>query len=988
MLGIAGVQAQTIVPSQTDEIIIDNATSGKADPGDRIRYKVTIQNTGGPDGAGTQLNIVPDPRTTFVPGTFRSSPLAVPDAFACTGNVGINVPAASGVKINDFDDNLAGTTLSCGTCTSANGGTVTLNNDGSFTYNPPAGFTGTDNFTYTITDGNPVGAPVPVSDNATVTITVSNMIWFVSNVLGGSGGTGTRVDPFRTLADFNGSSGPLAGHVVHIQYTGTNYPGGLVLKDNMRVIGTGHTGGATLADVLPFAVAPNSFILPAIDGSRPVITNAGGDGVALAQNNNLRGFDVGNCSDFGMDNIGTNSIGNFVLSEVNISNGTGGGFDASHGSGAGTNAVFDAISSSGGVNGIDLTNCAGTFTVNGGTITNPSGTGALISGGSVAVTCAAAISDNTGFAVDIDNHDSGNATFSGNITSTGTGIRVQNCGGGTKTFSGASKSLNTGTNAGVTLSSNTGATISFTTGGLVISTTSGTGFNATGGATAVNVTGTGNTIASTTGTALNVANTTIGASGLTFQSISANGGTAAGIILNNTGTSGGLTVTGDGANMTKGGNGTGGTIANKDDGGVDDSGSVGTAIFLNNTSNVVLRRMQINDCKNFGIRGLDVGNFTFQYSTINGLNGDNTVGTEDCIGFGTSQPAGANGLKNGAVVLVDNCIIRGAVEHNVEFYNIANTFTATISNSNITNNTIASGSDGIQIELHTDSNAGTPPASGTFSIQNCFFDDNKSQAVQAAANGDSFIDITINGCTVQKTTQGNEGFVLSNGTDGDLTAHVTNNMITNILGANIFVGQTAGNATSNSNLNAVISGNVMTTGAVGGPYPTNRTLLVFLSTNVNGAASNANVLIDGNTINTVSDPVNGLAQPLFVSTPDGNTNPAFSATVINNTVNIIDPSGTSSNGIAVQATQGTSAILHADGCFDVRNNDVNYTPSAPMGINGIRVRQNGFATVQLEQGISAGAASTVLAANNPATTTEILGTVNVVSNSTCLPPPN
>jgi hypothetical protein len=110
--------------------------------------------------------------------------------------------------------------------------------------------------------------------------------------------------------------------------------------------------------------------------------------------------------------------------------------------------------------------------------------------------------------------------------------------------------------------------------------------------------------------------------------------------------------------------------------------------------------------------------------------------------------------------------------------------------------------------------------------------------------------------------------------------------------------------------------------------------------------------------------------------------------VINNTVNIIDPSGTSSNGIAVQATQGTSAILHADGCFDVRNNDVNYTPSAPMGINGIRVRQNGFATVQLEQGISAGAASTVLAANNPATTTEILGTVNVVSNSTCLPPPN
>lgn len=76
----------------------------------------------------------------------------MPDAYACTGNVGINVPAASGVKANDFDDNLTGTTLSCGTCTSANGGTVVLNNDGSFTYSPPAGFTGTDNFIYILTD--------------------------------------------------------------------------------------------------------------------------------------------------------------------------------------------------------------------------------------------------------------------------------------------------------------------------------------------------------------------------------------------------------------------------------------------------------------------------------------------------------------------------------------------------------------------------------------------------------------------------------------------------------------------------------------------------------------------------------------------------------------------------------------------------------------------------------------------------------------------
>ncbi|MBL7781792.1 MAG: hypothetical protein JNM22_11290, partial [Saprospiraceae bacterium] len=115
LFSMTTTRAQTIVPTQTDEIIIDNGASGKADPGDRIRYKVTIQNTGGQAGNNTQLNIVPDPRTTFAPGTFRSSPLALPDAYTCTGNVGLNVPAANGVKANDFDDNTAGLTITAGT---------------------------------------------------------------------------------------------------------------------------------------------------------------------------------------------------------------------------------------------------------------------------------------------------------------------------------------------------------------------------------------------------------------------------------------------------------------------------------------------------------------------------------------------------------------------------------------------------------------------------------------------------------------------------------------------------------------------------------------------------------------------------------------------------------------------------------------------------------------------------------------------------------
>ncbi|MFM9948320.1 MAG: hypothetical protein ACKV1O_10315, partial [Saprospiraceae bacterium] len=81
--------AQTIpTPTQTDEIIIDNGTSGKADPNDRIRYKVTIQNTGGSTATGTTLNAVPDAKTTFTAGSFRSSPLGFDDGpYTCIGNV-------------------------------------------------------------------------------------------------------------------------------------------------------------------------------------------------------------------------------------------------------------------------------------------------------------------------------------------------------------------------------------------------------------------------------------------------------------------------------------------------------------------------------------------------------------------------------------------------------------------------------------------------------------------------------------------------------------------------------------------------------------------------------------------------------------------------------------------------------------------------------------------------------------------------------------
>src|SRR5205814_644268 len=141
------------------------------------------------------------------------------------------------------------------------------------------------------------------------------------------------------------------------------------------------------------------------------------------------------------------------------------------------------------------------------------------------------------------NSGTGNYTFANTITTTAAGrsAEVTNHTGGTIAFNGAI----TDNGLGINLGTNTGGTINFS-GGITANTGTNPAFSATGGGT-VNVNDAGpvvNTLTTTTGTALNVANTTIGSTGLKFQSISANGATN-GIVINNTGTTAGLTVTGN-----------------------------------------------------------------------------------------------------------------------------------------------------------------------------------------------------------------------------------------------------------------------------------------------------------------------------------------------------------------------------------------------------------------------------------------------------------
>lgn len=306
------------------------------------------------------------------------------------------------------------------------------------------------------------------------------------------------------------------------------------------------------------------------------------------------------------------------------------------------NASGVAVASTGTVNSGQIGNAV----TNDVTITGVGGGSFSLGAGNLSFSVYATISSTVGRSVAVSGRTGGNVSFSGAITDTGTGI---------------------------SLTTNTGAQINFT-GGLNLSTGANAAFNATGGGT-VNVTQNNttivNTLATTTGTALTVQNTNIGGSGLTFRSISANGA-ANGLVLNTTGASGGLTVTGDAALAI---NSTGGTIQS----------TTGHGVSLTNTLNPVLTHLNIQNTQLSGIRGTQVNGFTLQYSTINNVNLSHTADDSNVAFNATGTPTIAN--LTGAVTITNN-VLNNSYQFGVDITQ----YNGTISNLNISNNSLTSGS--------------------------------------------------------------------------------------------------------------------------------------------------------------------------------------------------------------------------------------------------------------------------------------------------------
>jgi hypothetical protein len=284
---------------------------------------------------------------------------------------------------------------------------------------------------------------------------------------------------------------------------------------------------------------------------------------------------------------------NFNTGTVSTSTGTGLQFDNADGSYAFNNGV----SLTGGDAAIDVVNGSG------GTFTFPSGS---------------QITNPTNEAIRI-NASSPTFSYLGRIDKTNgsTGIALTSNTGGTISFGSRRKLItSTGANVAVNLATNGTATIT-SLDSLQITSATGTGYNATGGGT-VNVAGSSNTVSTSGGVGVNIQNTTIGASNVTFRSVNKTTGSNYGIRLENTGTSGGFKVTGDGSTANSGGIIVQSAATNSDS----------AAITATSTGSLDLRFMRLSITTGDGSNGI----------VASELNGTNLV-QKTTIDYNSTAPA-------------------------------------------------------------------------------------------------------------------------------------------------------------------------------------------------------------------------------------------------------------------------------------------------------------------------------------------------------------
>ena len=308
LLTLPVVAGAAVSGTMRDALQVDVNSNAQADPGDTLRYSITLTNPGPGDATGVVLRINLDPNTTFLPGSLTSDILAIDDHYAdVLAHTPYQVGSATGLLANDVSPAAAPlSVIGYGAMTTL-GGTVQAASDGAFTYLPPPGQAGvTDTFLYLISDG------LGHMSMATAELAlVGPLVWHVDNTAP-AGGNGTMYAPFDTLAAVNAGGDPDGpGDIIYVHTGSAPYDGGLVLEAAQELLGQG-----TELRIL------GQLLVPA--GGRPTLTRTGGTCLTLsAGRNTVRGLDIAGVTGAAITGAGLSGV--YTLGKIDISGISGDG---------------------------------------------------------------------------------------------------------------------------------------------------------------------------------------------------------------------------------------------------------------------------------------------------------------------------------------------------------------------------------------------------------------------------------------------------------------------------------------------------------------------------------------------------------------------------------------------------------------------------------------------------------------------------------------
>ncbi len=776
-------------------------------------------------------------------------------------NGGLTVSLAGGASVSTGTNGTGSFTLS-GTASQLNAALSTLS------YKSNDGFTGTDTITVTTDDGSNTGSGGAKTDTDSFQVGVIPEVFIIDNADGSAddANSGSAANPFNSIASFNTNASDGSGDYIYIKNgTGTySEANGLTLLNDQQIFGQGQTLQFTnpvTGEVVTIGTGAS--------GTTPTlsITGANATGITLAQSNTLTGFNIATTqSSQTAIQDGSGTVGNLSINDMDV---TGTGMAVDIDQGGALNVSFDTLSSTGSSQqGVQLagSSLSGTFSATSGSISGSANTGFQVgdgsagSGGTAAISYGGTLTLNTG---------ASNAISATNMT------------GGSLTFSG-NMDLDTTSGTGIYLNNNNSA-INFTGNVLDITTSGGTGLIATNSGT-LSISGTSNSINSTNATAINVNSTTIGASGLNFESITSSGATN-GILLNNTGSTGGLTVTGSGSADS------GGTILNTN----------GDAVVVTNGI-LNLSYMLIQNT---------AGDAIYLLNPV----GSSTVGNSTITNFGTSGGlANTNngihwvtGSNTGTLTINNTTFSSGTTNQDGIFVDSAGSGAM---NLTVTGSTFTGlHGDGIQVTSSNGSSSviratiegssfNTAAASGKNGI---LLSPSDNVTLYADVNSNTFSSIMLD------PNNNNGGINVSNGGIADADITIRNNTLTAaqgiVVGAN-GIGSTTDLLIDNNNIDnlAVTSQNAIWVG-------------YYNQATGNATLSNNNIGQGGN--------------PLWTSGSGG----SVSAVVLRTDNGASLTSAITSNTVDANTEGAALDILSYDGTLNatLTNNDLDVQGSVPLG---------------------------------------------------------